>query len=228
MQSGLERYVVFEERIRIAEELHDRMGPHLFGIACAVHSLEQDWGGTSEAQKLEQLREIKKAIASASRELRMAIHGLSLSEKGGASWIGSVESLLASQAKLNGVRIRFRAPDFDRRLTVHHQKVLYRIIAEAVGNAIRHGASSKVDVKLTLRRNAVTLRIADNGSGFDVTSRQPSKQDSGFGLGNMKVLAASLGGNLQIDSVIGGGTRIVVRLPLDDANEEPLQTMKKG
>jgi signal transduction histidine kinase len=129
-----------------------------------------------------------------------------------------VESLLANQAKLNGVRIRFRAPDSDRRLTIHHQKALYRIIAEGVGNAIRHGASSRIEVKITLRRNAVILRISDNGSGFDEHTRQLCPENSGFGLGNMKVLASSLGGNLQIDSGVGEGTRIVVRLPLDAAH----------
>jgi len=218
-QNGSEPYVLFEERNRIAEELHDRIGPHLFGIACALHSLEQQWRGTTESQKLAQLREIQEAAATASRELRAAIYGLSLSEKGGASWIGSVESYLARQAKLHGVRIRFRAPQSDRRLSVHHQKALYRIIAEAVGNAIRHGASTAVDVKLALRPTAVTLRISDNGSGFDVCERQARRDGSGFGLGNMKSLASSLGGQLQIDSEIGGGTRIVVRLPLDDAPE---------
>ncbi|MBB6735106.1 sensor histidine kinase [Cohnella sp. CBP 2801] len=219
MQSGLEPYVLFEERHRIAEELHDRIGPHLFGIACAVHSAQQDVDCMTDEQLREQLRAIQESAIAASRELRAAIYGLSLSEKGGLSWIGSVESLLATQARLNGVRIRFRAPDSDRRLSVHHQKALYRIISEAVGNAIRHGACTIVEVKLTMRRSAVTLRISDNGTGFDERTGQPRPKNSGFGLGNMKALASSLGGNLQIDSSIGEGTRIVVRLPLDEAHD---------
>ncbi|MFC5703864.1 sensor histidine kinase [Cohnella faecalis] len=228
IQSEFEPYVLLEERNRIAEEIHDRICPHLFGIACAVHSVEEDWSGMTEEQKLGQLREIQEAAAAATRELRATIYDLSLSEKGGVSWIHGVESLLASQAKLNGVRIRFRTADSDRRLPIHHQKALYRTIAEAVGNAIRHGASSIIDVKLTLRRCSVTLRIADNGKGFDMDSRPPSKKDSGFGLYNMKALASSLGGNLQIDSSVGSGTRIVVRLPLDQARDERGQTLKNG
>ncbi|MBB6671479.1 sensor histidine kinase [Cohnella nanjingensis] len=222
MQSKVEPYLLFEERNRIAEELHDRICPHLFGISCAVHSAEQDGGGMTDAEHLELLKDIREAAAAATRELRKTIYDLSLSEHGGNSWLSSVESLLASQAKLSGVRIRFRPPALDRRLTVHHQKALYRIIAEAIGNAIRHGESSVVDVKLTLRRSSATLRISDNGKGFEGCAARQGSGDSGFGLRNMKALAASLGGNLQIDSGEGSGTRIVVRLPLVDGRGEPV------
>lgn len=228
MQSKVEPYVLFEERNRIAEELHDRICPHLFGIAYAVHSAEQDWEGMTNAQQRALLRDIQEAATSASSELRKTIYDLSLSEQGGVSWLGSVESLLASQAKLNGVRIRFRPPSSDRRLTVHHQKALYRIIAEAIGNAIRHGASSVIDVKLTLRRNSATLRISDNGCGFDPGDLSRTSDAFGFGLGNMRSLATMLGGNLQIDSSRGSGTRIVVRLPLADAHEEQGPNKQSG
>ena len=223
-----EPYVLFEERNRIAEELHDRICPHLFGIACAVHSVEQEWSALSEEQKLEQLREIQAAAATASREMRAAIYDLSAQEHGGSSWLRSMESLLTSLSKLNGVRIPFRGPDSDCRLSVHHRKALYRITAEAVGNAIRHGASSEVDVKLTILRSSVMLRISDNGKGFDACSRKPGRKDSGFGLRNMKLLASSLGGTLQIFSQPESGTRIVVRLPLAGRQEDQGKTLKNG
>ncbi|WP_158630184.1 sensor histidine kinase [Cohnella sp. AR92] len=216
----LEPYVLFEERNRIAEELHDRIGPHLFGIACAVHSVEREWSTLSEEQKLEQLREIQAAAANASREMRATIYNLSAAEPGGSAWLDSVETLLSSLSRLNGVRIRFRAPESDCRLSVHHRKALYRIIAEAVGNAIRHGASSQVDVKLTVLRSSVTLRISDNGRGFDACERLSAKKDSGFGLRNMKMLATSLGGTMQICSEAGSGARIAIHLPLAGRQEK--------
>ncbi|MDI4646957.1 sensor histidine kinase [Cohnella hashimotonis] len=220
MQSKVEPYLLFEERNRIAEELHDRICPHLFGITYAVHSAEHDWEEMTSAQHLALLRDIQEAAAEATRELRKTIYDLSVSDHGGASWLGGVESLLASQAKLSGVRIRFRPPAPDRRLSVHHQKALYRIIAEAISNAIRHGECTAIDIKLTLRPCSATLRISDNGKGFDVGGVLQREETSGFGLSNMKTLAAALGGSLQIDSDEGGGTRIVARLPLSDVREE--------
>lgn len=220
MQSKVEPYLLFEERNRIAEELHDRICPHLFGITYAVHSAEHDWEEMTSAQHLALLRDIQEAAAEATRELRKTIYDLSVSDHGGASWLGGVESLLASQAKLSGVRIRFRPPAPDRRLSVHHQKALYRIIAEAISNAIRHGECTAIDIKLTLRPCSATLRISDNGKGFDVGGVLRREETSGFGLSSMKTLAAALGGSLQIDSDEGGGTRIVARLPLSDVREE--------
>lgn len=219
MQSKVEPYLLFEERNRIAEELHDRICPHLFGITYAVHSAEHEWEEMTSLQHLALLRDIQEAAAEAARELRRTIYDLSVSDHGDASWLGGVESLLASQAKLSGVRIRFRPPAPDRRLSVHHQKALYRIIAEAAANAIRHGECSAIDIKLTLRPCSATLRISDNGKGFDCAAVQQDEV-SGFGLRNMKSLAAALGGSLQIDSEAGSGTRIVARLPLTDGRED--------
>lgn len=220
MQSKVEPYLLFEERNRIAEELHDRICPHLFGITYAVHSAEHEWDEMTSAQHLALLRDIQEAAAEATRELRKTIYDLSVSDHGDVSWLGGVESLLASQAKLSGVRIRFRPPAPDRRLSVHHQKALYRIIAEAAANAIRHGECSAIDIKLTLRPCSATLRISDNGKGFDCGAVLQQDEASGFGLRSMKTLAAALGGSLQIDSEEGAGTRIVARLPLSDVREE--------
>lgn len=228
MQSKVEPSVLFEERNRIAEELHDRIGPQLFGIACAIHAAEKDWSGMTEREKLALLRDIRTAASSASGGLRQAIYDLSGSEQGGVSWLSGIESLLASQARLSGARIRFRPPASDRRLTVHHHKALYRIVAEAVGNAIRHGGCSAIDVRLTFRRASATLRISDNGTGFDPGAALPDRADGGFGLRNIRALAAELGGNLQIDSRPGDGTRIVVRLPLCSANDDAGNIQKDG
>ncbi|WP_274650357.1 sensor histidine kinase [Paenibacillus humicola] len=217
---------LIEERNRIAEELHDRVSQHLFGIIYAIHSMKCGWHGMSEEQKLEQMQVIQEAAATASRELRATIHSLS-SNKNGDCWIGIIRSHLANQAKLNGIDIVFQAPKSDSRLSIHYQKALYRIILEGVGNAIRHGGSSRVKVDLTVLPRAVKLAIADNGKGFDVRSK-PSKPGSGFGLNNMRALAVSLGGTFSIDSKKGGGTEILVWLPLADARDETGQNTKSG
>jgi signal transduction histidine kinase len=227
IQIELEQLVI-EERNRIAEELHDRISQHLFGIVYAAHSMKREWNGMTEERKLDQMEEIQVAAATASRELRAAIYSLSLPKSSSASWIGNIESHLANQAKLNGVRIRFHAPESDCGLSSHHQKALCRIISEGVGNAIRHGAGSIVDVRLTLKQSTVKLTIADNGTGFDVRSQNPNKTDSGFGICNMRALASSLGGTFEIESRAGSGSRILVWLPLADVNDGTSQNTKSG
>jgi signal transduction histidine kinase len=220
--------LLFQERKRIAEELHDYVSQHLFGIVYAVHSMKRDWKGMTEERKLEQMQEIQEAAAAASRELRAAIYNLHSCQSCSASWIGTIQSHLANQAKLNGVRIRFHAPESDSGFSVNQQNALYRIISEGVGNAIRHGASSIVDVRLIIQHGAVNLRIVDNGTGFEMRSRKSNKTDSGFGISNMLALASSLGGTLEIDSREGCGTRILVWLPLADFHDGTSQNTKSG
>ena len=222
--------LLIEERNRIAEELHDRVSQHLFGIIYAIHSMKCGWKDMTDEQKLEQMKEIQEAASSASGELRSTIHSLSSSKSGKAPWLGIIKSHLANQAKLNGISIDFQAAKSCSLLSINHQKALYRIILEGVGNAIRHGESSCVRVDLSLKQGAVKLMIEDNGFGFDVRSKM-NKTNTGFGLNNMNALAVSLGGTFDIESKVGGGTRILLWLPLADivnANEATSQNTKSG
>ncbi|WP_199618134.1 sensor histidine kinase [Paenibacillus alkalitolerans] len=218
-----------EERNRIAEELHDCVSQYLFGIVTSAHSMKRDWNSMTEEQKLEHIQEIQEAAAEASRELRMTIYNLGSSKFSTSSWIASIESYLAKQAKLNGVGIRFYAPNPCLQLSVVQQKALYRIISEGVGNAIRHGASKNVNIRLTQMQGIVKLTIVDNGNGFNLTSQKKQiKVNSGLGLSNMRKLAASLGGTFDVYSREGGGTRVRVLLPLEDITDRTNHNTKSG
>lgn len=223
------KHLLMEERRRIAEEWHDRVSPPLFGIVYAIHALNRDWDSLSDDCKQTQLAEIQEAAATAARELRSAICGLSMAKRSGSSWLDAVEAYLANQAKLNGVRIRFRAPESDDGLNEDQRNALFRMIAEGVGNAIRHGASSIVDVRITREPGAVLLGIVDNGTGFDPRAQRcDPATDSGFGLSNMRMMTASLGGTIAIDSRVGNGTRIRVRLPLQSEVEDSTHPLTAG
>jgi signal transduction histidine kinase len=221
-------YLLTEERDRISGELHDCVSQYLFGIVASAHSMKRDWNIMTEEQKLEQIQVIQEAAAEASRELRMTIYNLSSPKFSTASWIGSIESYLAKQAKLNGVTIRFFAPNPCLQLSVVQQKALYRIISEGVSNSIRHGASKNVNVRLTLKQGIVKLTIVDNGSGFNAASLKPNMTNSGYGLSHMRKLAASLGGTFDIYSREGSGTRVRVWLPLDEVIDRTEQNTKSG
>jgi len=220
--------LLIEERNRISAELHDRVSQHLYGVVYAIHALRSEWNRMGEDEKLQRLLEIQEAAATASRELRAAVFRLSSHPKGTTSWIESVKSFLDSQAKLYGVRIRFRAPLADCPLSARHQDALYRIIAEGVGNATRHGSCSVVNVRLTLEPGKVKLSIADDGIGFDIRKARADGADAGFGIRNMRALAASMGGEFEILSKKGSGTRLRVWLPLTGEYEAAGQNPKVG
>ena len=97
-------------------------------------------------------------------------------------------------------------------LPATHVIEIYRIVQEALGNVVRHAHAD--ETTLTLDRAGRNLRvvIADDGIGFD-----PRRETRGLGLVGMRERTALMGGRLRIASSIGGGTRVELRVPLDEA-----------
>jgi len=99
----------------------------------------------------------------------------------------------------------------EERLAVRIQHQLLRIAQEAISNAVRHGKPTVVTVTLRWRASRLTLRIKDNGSG--IPQALPSK-NKGMGLRSMRERAAQIGAKLAIQAGLGGGTRILVTVPI--------------
>jgi signal transduction histidine kinase len=92
---------------------------------------------------------------------------------------------------------------------------LFRIASEAVTNARKHALATRIDVEVQFEPDTVTLRVQDDGRGFDAT--QPLPPESGhFGLFGMRERVEKLRGELHIDSRPGAGTEIRVRVPLGE------------
>ena len=92
----------------------------------------------------------------------------------------------------------------------------YRVIQEALNNAIKYAEASKVDIELAVRKDHLIIKISDDGLGFDF---EPSQIHKGSGLNNMRLRAKALNGSLKIHSTKGIGTKIVAQIPID-TNEE--------
>ncbi|MBV8141043.1 MAG: hypothetical protein JOZ60_03255 [Verrucomicrobia bacterium] len=92
------------------------------------------------------------------------------------------------------------------------QQDLLRIAQEAMSNAIRHARPTEISVGLRWNPPNLLLKISDNGSGL-VKARQIGRGE-GFGFANMQARAKNLGAELDIQSKVGGGTSVIVRLPI--------------
>jgi NarL family two-component system sensor histidine kinase LiaS len=91
---------------------------------------------------------------------------------------------------------------------------LYRVIQEALNNALKHAAATTVQVRLTRRQTCLCAEIEDNGSGFEVALGLKS---GGFGLESMKERCNQIGATLAIESHVGAGTRVTVEIPVKQA-----------
>ncbi len=97
-------------------------------------------------------------------------------------------------------------------LSLDQKKALYRIISEGIGNAIRHGNARQILVNLIIGNKYTLLEISDNGKGFNISAIE-NQNKLGMGIRNIRILARSLQGNIQINSEPGHGTVISIKIP---------------
>jgi signal transduction histidine kinase len=125
---------------------------------------------------------------------------------------GSVRLLTAG---VPGLAVRLRVRGVPRRLLPPDKGVeLLRIAQEAVANAVKHSGARVVEVSLAYGAGGlITLRVADDGQGFDPVTVRSGGCPGHYGLAGMGERAARLGARLCIESSCGRGTRVTVRVP---------------
>ena len=86
---------------------------------------------------------------------------------------------------------------------------VYRIVQELVGNALKHAKAGELSISLTRTPGRLSVIVSDDGVGFD-----PSSATEGMGLANVRKRAATLGGEVVVDSTPGKGTTVSVECPV--------------
>jgi PAS domain S-box-containing protein len=202
-----------EERRRIARDLHD--------IAL------QDLSGALQSLRLAQLRsrssglelnleEELEALGRTTSGLRSAIHDLRHEKE--RPFVESVESLVElNRQAAPGRRLRLIVGEgFPNGLAGEVGVELLRVLQEALTNARRHSEAKNVEVRLRMGSGEVLAEVADDGRGFD-----PAAVRDGVGLSAMRERIEGLGGEIELSSRPGEGTRVAVRVPLRDDTPAP-------
>ena len=196
-QRGLASAAVYEERRRLARDLHDGIAQDLAFIAS--HSQRLDGGDRPEVAAL-----IRQAAERALDESRTAI-GV-LTRPADESLCAAIERTVRDLAGRSGVGVSLRLErEADAEPEV--QEALLRIVGEAVNNSVRHGGARTVTVSVE-QDPGLRVAVSDNGAGF-----HPEARSGGFGLTSMRERAAAIGAELAVESAPGSGTRVEVRLP---------------
>jgi two-component system, NarL family, sensor kinase len=191
----------------ISEEIHDNIGQTLSLVKLNLGTIR-----SIEDQRLADSRDLlSKAIA----DLRTLSHGLlgeKVAETGLAAAIENELKLLQNSARF---KISFHLTGQSVPTTPQKEMLLFRIVQEALHNAIKHSGGSEVSISLDYEPQHLLLTIRDNGKGFDSASLDPLK--TGIGMKNMKNRAALAGATMRIESGMGKGTCLRLVIPLDIA-----------
>ncbi len=198
------------ERIRLAKELHDGVGPML---SLAKFQLENAMNQT-KFNSIEQeslFQNTNTMIDDAAREIRTVSHDLmpnALLMQGLVSAIREFVNRLSLSGK---VKVSLDVANLDERLPQLTETVLYRVLQELVGNVIKHSDATSVQIQLVRHENELTMIVEDNGKGFD-TSQMPDFK--GIGLKNIMSRIDFLNGKVNFDSSPNSGTTVIVEVPL--------------
>jgi two-component system, NarL family, sensor histidine kinase UhpB len=197
------------ERRELARELHDELGPCLFGIRVDLADIERIANAhllTEVEQKVDSVKIITNHIQSLVRKMLSRLRPMTLDDLG---LTDALRDMLRSW--------RERQPEIDwewdfvgdcRDLPDTLQVTAYRIIQECTTNCVRHAKASHV--KVEMRRDEQTLKfsVTDNGVGLDANLVR------GFGLIGMRERVSALGGRIAFDTEEGRGLQVRVLIPL--------------
>jgi len=118
------------------------------------------------------------------------------------------------------IKFEFDAPDIESRLPLgaNLRREVFAIYKEAVNNAVRHSGGTRAEISLRIAGDMLQLQIADNGRGFDLEEllhrSQPPASNGGNGLINIQRRGADLGGRCEVITFPGGGTTVLLEIPL--------------
>jgi signal transduction histidine kinase len=199
---------IVQERQRLARELHDAVTQSLYSLSF-IAKASRNLAKVGQWDQVEKhLLTVQEMAQQSLKEMRLLVYELmpsSLEEQG---LVEVLQQRLDFVEDRSGVETEIVAEGtFD--LPSHVQVGIYRIAQEALNNTLKHSAATQVVVRLSDKGNRVKLVIEDNGTGFD-----PERTIGGMGLANMRERARNLGGELSVESSIGGGTK--VRLIIDE------------
>jgi signal transduction histidine kinase len=199
-----------EERRRIARDIHDELGQSITALKINLEALD----GTAPSTELFAalldrsqglVRDLDRTVDFLTWELRPAIDQMNLST--------ALRRLVQSWSERFGIAAEFvanREPDLPPDVQEH----LYRVTQEALHNVAKHAAANHVSVTVEGRAAELLLLIEDNGRGFSENATPGRSQDGGLGLTSMRERAALVGGTLTVESAVGEGTSIYVRVAL--------------
>ncbi len=192
------------EREQIGQELHDGMGQVLTGIAVKCKGLALNLKSKSLDESKEALvisKLANKAIAQ-TRDLAKMLYPVDI-ETGGL--VSALQTLASNTEKMLGVRCRFKC---DKSVSVKNlveAKQIYRIVQEAITNAIKHGKAKNINIQLRFTKSGTVLSVKSDGLDFP----KLSPRTKGLGLKIMKYRTDLMGGSLDIRKGDKGGTVVI-------------------
>ncbi|MGI9531000.1 ATP-binding protein [Lutimonas sp.] len=209
-----------EERKRIAKDIHDGIGQMLTALKFNIESINYE----SEDKFEEKIDKLKILLSDLIKEVRAVTFNLTPPELKDYGIVPTIGKLVDQLTKLTGKNIVFEnRTDFNGRFDSLVETNLYRVVQEAVNNALKYAESNYILISLSHSTDKVSIVIDDDGKGFDSGLVENNEKGSGLGLFFMRERISYINGRIFINSKRDEGTRITINVDLSDkAKKEAL------
>jgi len=201
-----------KERVRIARELHDRLGSTLSIVKMHFKSVEHNLD-TLQRKNQEQYAKANNLLDQAVDEVRTISNEMISSELYKFGLVEALRSLESSVNESGNITMSFIEKGFNgNRIHYDIEINVYRCIQELISNTLKHAYASEIVVQLIKTDKKLHVQVEDDGSGFDIEKIN----DGGIGFKNIKARAEQLNAEVTIDSRLEHGTFITIDIPLEN------------
>lgn len=199
-----------EEMKRISQDLHREAGKIL-----AEATREIDLASASNsAESKSRLASVRRLLDETGNRLRHFSHELRPTILDDLGLVPALQFLAEGVKRRTGVSVRVLG-EMDQRIAANAELTVYRVVQEAINNALRHGGELlTITIRVQIRDGLLRCAIADDGVGFDVDEVLENRGRSSLGLLCMRERVAAIGGELDVISSQGSGTIIQLTLPI--------------
>jgi signal transduction histidine kinase len=202
-----------EEIKRIAHTVHDEAGQLLVATHLALAEVAR--GLPTPQQR--QIGRVDGLLNQVEKQLRRYSHELRPTVLDDLGWVPAIRFLAESVSKRTHLPIRIKSA-FAGRLSGEVETALYRIVQEALTNASKHAKATQVWIQVRRENKSLCCSIQDDGVGFNVRAVHVQGKRRGLGLIGIQERLNAVGGTFTINSGSGRGTKLVIRVPLENFN----------
>jgi PAS domain S-box-containing protein len=200
---------VFEERQRLARDLHDSVTQSLYSLTLLAEGYRRKVPQGSNDEIQSWLEDLEEVSLQALKEMRLLLYELKPATFQEDGLLDALNRRLQSVETRSGMKVNFSV-DPKTHIPAIYQENLYGIAQEALNNTIKHSGADSIDIHLGHQAGSILLEIQDNGKGFSTAA---AYNDGGLGLAGMSERARKIGGELSIQSSAETGTKISVLIP---------------
>jgi len=200
-----------EERTWIARELHDDIGQRIALLAIELERCDHQAPASRVDAPDESLQHARQRVFELGKDIQALSHRLHSSKLEYLGLVTAAKSFCHELSEQRNVRIEFKHSDIPRAIPKEISLCLFRVLQEALQNAVKHSAEQNFAVEVHGTKDGISLTVSDSGIGFDWHDAMNRR---GLGLISMRERLRLANGELSIQSEPGRGTTVLARVPL--------------